>query len=66
MVVLGVGWFKRTLIHWSVRIFGRFAWWRNGRARKRGESRVIDVPPVKSIETRRDIMRQAPRANSES
>ena len=26
MIVLKVGWLKRTLIHWAVRIFGGLAW----------------------------------------
>jgi hypothetical protein len=50
MGVLGVSACTRSLMYWSVRLFGYFAWRGNTRKREKGYSRVAGVLPVKSTD----------------
>jgi hypothetical protein len=56
MVVLEVGPVTRYIMYLAVWLFGWIAWWNNGRLKRSGETKIAKRPPVKSTETRDDLM----------
>ena len=55
MGVLRVGWFVRHTLFAVVRLFGWWTWWRLGRRKLSGESKVALKPPSKCAELPADL-----------
>jgi hypothetical protein len=56
MVVLEVGPVTRYVMYLAVSWFGWTAWWNNSRLKRLGKTKFADQPPVKSTETRDDLI----------
>jgi hypothetical protein len=59
MKVLGVDVFTRWTLFLAVSVFGWFAWWADGRRKRRGVSITADRLPDKSIERPQDVRQSA-------
>ena len=57
MEVLRVRWVTRHLLHVNVRLFGWLAWSSSSRRRRRGAAKVATRMPLKSVETKSDLLR---------
>lgn len=60
MIVMGVSWWKRSLIYQSVRWFGCFAWGGNTKKRREGWNRVALRWPARATDTPEDLQVPAP------
>jgi hypothetical protein len=61
MIVLGVGRFTRTMLFTAVRLFGGPSWWSSGRRKARGLTKVSSRPPLRAVETGRQLMMESKR-----
>jgi hypothetical protein len=55
MMVLGVGWFTRTALYLAVRLVGWWGWWRFGRLKAKGRSKIATRQPEKWSDALRDL-----------